>query len=239
MSGGPDGVPAAADGLAQAAVFGEFATVHQGGPAARGVPVRDLCADRSALSRHVATTREVLGERAAVPASRVELRVAASVWFLGLVARLVSAPVGARVLGAGWVRLHPADVLVPDEPGPVTLRPSGVAPSLAAGVLTPVVMPLARATAAAAGVAPRILVGNIASAVAGAAVVIAAVRPELAGTARDRTVEALAEPPLAGAGEVTAAGFVRASCCLLYRVPPGGLCGDCVLRHRSAPASRA
>jgi ferric iron reductase protein FhuF len=30
--------------------------------------------------------------------------------------------------------------------------------------------------------------------------------------------------------------FVRASCCLFYRIPGGGLCGDCVLAHRQTVA---
>jgi len=29
---------------------------------------------------------------------------------------------------------------------------------------------------------------------------------------------------------------VRASCCLFYRIPGGGLCGDCVLAHRQTIA---
>lgn len=39
-----------------------------------------------------------------------------------------------------------------------------------------------------------------------------------------------ASEPLAGAAEFDAAGgYRRRSCCLYYRVPGGGLCGDCVL----------
>ena len=43
-------------------------------------------------------------------------------------------------------------------------------------------------------------------------------------------------PPLAGLGEFveepshpTGVGFARRTCCLFYRVPGGGTCGDCVL----------
>ncbi|WP_083734860.1 (2Fe-2S)-binding protein [Actinomadura sp. CNU-125] len=44
----------------------------------------------------------------------------------------------------------------------------------------------------------------------------------------------LALPPLDGTGELGPAGFVRRSCCLYYRVPPGGgLCGDCALVRTS------
>ncbi|MFD7559857.1 (2Fe-2S)-binding protein, partial [Streptomyces sp. NPDC059835] len=42
---------------------------------------------------------------------------------------------------------------------------------------------------------------------------------------------------LAGTGtfiheEGLGVAFVRRSCCLYYKVPGGGLCGDCVLRTR-------
>jgi hypothetical protein len=40
-------------------------------------------------------------------------------------------------------------------------------------------------------------------------------------------------PPLRGAGRFARPGlFIRRSCCLYYRIPGGGLCGDCVLAHR-------
>ena len=43
---------------------------------------------------------------------------------------------------------------------------------------------------------------------------------------------ALADPLLRGSGTLTACdpGFIRRSCCLYYRTPGGGLCGDCPLK---------
>ncbi|MGW5694872.1 (2Fe-2S)-binding protein, partial [Streptomyces asiaticus] len=40
-------------------------------------------------------------------------------------------------------------------------------------------------------------------------------------------------PPLRDAGTLGTAplGYRRRTCCLYYRVPGGGLCGDCVLRE--------
>jgi hypothetical protein len=42
----------------------------------------------------------------------------------------------------------------------------------------------------------------------------------------------LATSELSGCGDFIGSGFVRNSCCLMYRIPGAGLCGDCVLRTR-------
>jgi ferric iron reductase protein FhuF len=57
--------------------------------------------------------------------------------------------------------------------------------------------------------------------------------PEVAGRA-DALLEALLRSgPLAGTGRRRDDGtFVRRSCCLFYRVPGAGTCGDCVLDDR-------
>ena len=44
--------------------------------------------------------------------------------------------------------------------------------------------------------------------------------------------ELLGRPPLAGTWTSGPGGFLRRNCCLYYRVPGGGLCGDCGLRER-------
>ena len=87
---------------------------------------------------------------------------------------------------------------------------------------------------AAMSVSRTVLRGNVASAVHGAATVIGTARPGLAGRAADLSAALLASPPLAGAGTVTAGGFRRGSCCLIYRAaqpPAGAYCADCVLRR--------
>jgi ferric iron reductase protein FhuF len=85
-------------------------------------------------------------------------------------------------------------------------------------------------------VSEQVLWGNVASALAGAMTMLVEVHPEQADTAA-RLVETLLERgPLAGTGEIFRPEasrpqrfFVRRSCCLFYRVPGGGYCGDCVL----------
>jgi hypothetical protein len=70
--------------------------------------------------------------------------------------------------------------------------------------------------------------GNAASALAGS------LNVGPAGGGRAALVRALlAREPLAGAGSFGADGFVRNNCCLYYRVPGGGMCGDCGLLTKS------
>jgi ferric iron reductase protein FhuF len=43
----------------------------------------------------------------------------------------------------------------------------------------------------------------------------------------------LSTAPMSGTGSLSVGwGFRRRSCCLYYRVPGGGICGDCVLVGR-------
>lgn len=83
---------------------------------------------------------------------------------------------------------------------------------------------------------PLVLRGNIASALAGAAGMLARSFPDRAEIAGQLAAGILALGPLRGAGEFVQPDasqprrfLVRRSCCLYYRVPGGGTCGDCVL----------
>ena len=79
-----------------------------------------------------------------------------------------------------------------------------------------------------------LLRGNSASALTGALGALVRWQPALAGPARELAVQLLGQADLAGAGELTGGrelSFRRNSCCLYYRLPGGGLCGDCCLDH--------
>ncbi|MFH9900620.1 (2Fe-2S)-binding protein [Streptomyces althioticus] len=80
-------------------------------------------------------------------------------------------------------------------------------------------------------VAPRLLDGNSASALAGAAHALLALRPAVRGPLTDLTTELLDTGRLAGTGVLTGPDltFRRRSCCLYYRAPNGSKCGDCGL----------
>jgi ferric iron reductase protein FhuF len=82
----------------------------------------------------------------------------------------------------------------------------------------------------------HVLWGNVASALGGANGMIADVAPAYALTSAEIVEEALSRPPLLGMAKLVRPSpdrarwfLVRRNCCLYYRVPGGGMCGDCVL----------
>ena len=179
----------------------------------------------------LASLTDTVGERLDTD----ERRVAASIMFQGLAARLVS-PVLAG-LGRGIVLdLDPATAAVQtrigDAMGVTCPQPGGwLAPDPDVGLVADVLLeqqlrPLVDAVAADGPVAPSLLWGNVASALVGALTVLGA----SAGSVAARVVRDLLDHgPLAGTGELGAGGFRRRSCCLFYRTPAGGYCGDCAL----------
>lgn len=198
------------------------------------------------LEARVAAVGERLAAAGGRPPGSVEPRVAASVAHLGLAARLISPALAAavlhgKVLASGLTELRWQPVI--GGPVPLSLPDSAVADSPAgpperlAGELSTRLMdgPL-RELAEAMGtfsVSRHILWGNTASALNGAATMIATCRPELAARTRTLTSLLLARPPLRGTATTAGGGaFRRRSCCLIYRAAPdrkGPLCGDCAL----------
>lgn len=163
---------------------------------------------------------------------QVEPRVAASTMSLGLFARLVAPPLGAAALG---VELPPFGLdstywqPVPGGPWPLALTGAPVSPDLSS-LLHDVVLPLASVIGDRFSLSDPIVRGNVASAVFGAVRMIGSARPDLLTEARGLG-RSLLDGPLAGTGDL-GEEFVRSSCCLYYRIPGGGYCGDCVLAHR-------
>ncbi len=149
------------------------------------------------LRARVRETHDALGDG--------PLRAAASVDSLGLFARLAS-PVLAALTATGnapelslttvWWRRA--------VPGPMRLAvtASTSTPSLADALVAPVLVPLVAAYASTFDLSRKVLWGNVASALNGAAV-------QLGRGRRD---------------------YRRSTCCLLYRLERGGMCGDCVLQ---------
>jgi ferric iron reductase protein FhuF len=79
-------------------------------------------------------------------------------------------------------------------------------------------------------VSARILRGNATSAVVAAGRQVARSRPEAAGRAESVVRGLLEAEPMSDTGSLSAGwAFRRRSCCLYYRLPGGGTCGDCVL----------
>ncbi|MFF8970241.1 (2Fe-2S)-binding protein [Streptomyces sp. NPDC014995] len=178
-----------------------------------------------------------------------ETRIAASVAQQGLAARLWSVALGCAALYGELPDLDPRLLLWdPDGSAPddlwlteVRARPADAA-TLADSVLHAHLEPLAEALRTRHRLAPGLLRGNAASALAGAARQLdqwARVhgRTDVRARSRALTAELLAHPLLAATGTLTGTAFRRRSCCLYYRLPGAGVCGDCcfVRPPRSSP----
>lgn len=177
----------------------------------------------------------VVAERIHAP----EPRIAASIAQQGLAARLWSIALGSAVLYGHVPDLDPgllhwdAEASAPDDLWLAEVRPlPGDAATLADTVLHAHLEPLVTALAARHSTAAGLLWGNAGSALAGAARELnrwarARGRTDVATRARALTGELFAHPLLAGTGTFTGSSFRRRSCCLYYRIPGGGVCGDC------------
>ncbi|GES29992.1 (2Fe-2S)-binding protein [Streptomyces angustmyceticus] len=269
----------------QVAVLGPFFAfeTHAAGtqPAAPWRTLREVAREESGVLRErVAAVRASLAARGGRPAEAVELRVAASVAHLGLVARVLSPVLGLTALygpppqpptlddlrwhsglGGAFALSLPRETVTG-----VAARPSRHGSGAGAGagnddgartaapaqdgaaadtegaraaeeLLDGPVRELTDAVAA-FSVSRRVLWGNVASAVHGAAAGIASAAPALARPARTAALLFLHHPRLRDAhtlDDVTGSPnsrFQRRSCCLIYRAAPddaGATCGDCVL----------
>ncbi|MEU6665811.1 (2Fe-2S)-binding protein [Streptomyces sp. NPDC046727] len=202
----------------------------------------------SDVHRNPVTLRvTTVGDRLRTP----EPRVAASIAQQGLAARLWSAALGCAVLYGRLPDLDPrllrwdALAAAPDDLWLTELRPlPGDAATLADTVLHGHLEPLTATLRARYGVAAGLLWGNAGSALAATARELsrwarAHGRTDVAARTRTLTDELFAHPLLNATGIRTGTAFRRRSCCLYYRVPGGGLCGDCCFTRppRSAPRS--
>ena len=236
--------------LADLAALGPYfaVDVHRPGSPVRPPwqPLGELTSSPGALACRIGEVRERLAAAAGCPAAAVEFRVAASIAQLGLCARLLSPALGAAAAGralpvdaaqARWIpvlggpfRLSLADTAIAAEPADTAIAAEPGTAATAALLAGPVTQ-IVRAVEAMA-VSPRVLWGNVASAVNGAATMIAAARPDLAGQAAEAAAALLGHPDLAGTYQGRPVqGFRRRNCCLIYRLSPErpAYCGDCVL----------
>ncbi|MEU6510957.1 (2Fe-2S)-binding protein [Streptomyces sp. NPDC046942] len=197
--------------------------------------------------------RDALSARVAVVAERLrtpEPRVAASIAQQGLAARLWSAALGCAALYGRLPDLDPRRLCwdplgsAPDDLWLTGVRPLPGDPDLVAGVLHRHLEPLGETLRGRYGVAAGLLWGNAGSALAGAARELdrwarANGRRDVADRTRTLTDALFAHPLLRPTGTRTGTAFRRRSCCLYYRVPGGGVCGDCCFTRppRSSPGA--
>ncbi|MEU6329867.1 (2Fe-2S)-binding protein [Streptomyces sp. NPDC047049] len=249
-------------------------------------PLSEVAREESGVLRErVTAVRASLAARSGRPAEAVELRVAASVAHLGLVARVLSPMLGLTALhslrlpsppptlddlrwhsglGGAFPLSLPRETVAAlaagsalrgsgpssDDGAPARIpTPADAGASANADACTSAdadtdtdtvenlldgpVRELVDA-AASFSVSPRILWGNVASAVNGAATGMVSAAPALARPARTAALLFLSRPQLRDTHTLNARNgrFRRRSCCLIYRAAPnasGALCGDCVL----------
>ncbi|MFD5618973.1 (2Fe-2S)-binding protein [Streptomyces yangpuensis] len=220
------------DVLRRLAAVGPFFTVPYGqeppGPGFR--PLTALYGEQ--LGPYVAEVGRRIGSGPGrVAASTAQFGIASRLWSLGLGCAALDGRVPDLAADRVWWRLPEEGSLQLWLPEPAARPVDGLGESVL-GNLALLEAGLRRRY----GVSPTVLRGNAASGLVGALRVLIDRVP--GGAAVEVVSALLAEGgALAGTGtflheEGLGVAFVRRSCCLYYRVPGGGLCGDCVLRTR-------
>lgn len=227
-----------------AARFGPYFTWAARDGAAGWRPLGDLL-DPDELAGRVGVSRDLLAGMAGSRPDEIPERVVASVTFLGLASRLVSPPLAAAAVtgtlpvpdpGRMWWRP------VPGGPIPIAYEETGLrlaapdAAEFARSIVRGLVEPVLEVHRRRFALSGQVLWGNVASALGGAAGMIADAAPEHAASTAALVTAVLDLPPLRGSARLVQPDparprwfLVRANCCLYYRIPGGGTCGDCVL----------
>lgn len=228
--------------LALAAEVGAYFVVDRWSDGDGWRPLSELAERPDVLTERVTTARTMLAGRSRVPVDQIELRATASIVFLGLASRLVSPSFACAVLADRVPDLRLERLWwkpVPGGPWPVASSGSGSVPSgagdladeLDTRILAPIVTPVLEAFAETFALSRQVLWGNVASSLAGALTMLGTARPDRAAAGADLLGHLLETGTLRGTGDVDAVrgSFRRRSCCLFYRMPGAGICGDCVL----------
>ncbi len=230
--------------LAAAAEVGPYFVLDQR-PVDGWLPFTALLDDPAVLAERVAFVRSTIADRAGLAPDQIEERACASIHFLGLASRVLAPALGAAAVAGVVPDVGPDQIgWRPVDGGPVPMSwagPTGhpvttaaqAAARLDAGVLSRVVAPLATRFATSFRLSHQVLRGNAASALAGAAAMLTGSGRNLVLDPAEIVGAAVQSGTLSGTGAFAAPGtspaFVRTNCCLFYRIPGAGLCGDCVL----------
>jgi ferric iron reductase protein FhuF len=235
------------EALSAAATLGPYFAVEHATRPDDWLPLTALTDrdDTTLLNERVAVVRAALARMAGIAAGAVELRAAASIHALALCSRLVAPALGTASLTGTVLAVSPDRVRwspVASGPVPMYLEPAASHASHHPGelaqlihehVIEPSVAPVVEAFAHAFRLSRRVLWGNVASALSGSVTMIGHARPDHADRAREIVAATIDTPRLKGSGAYSEAGaFTRTNCCLYYRIPGGGYCGDCILRQR-------
>jgi len=213
--------------LAELAELGPYFAVGTG-------PVNEDWRSVDQLYTDSALLAEIIG-RVQARMDAAEQRVAASTFFLGFAARLWSIGLGALVGHELLPDLGAAQLLVRESGGqiqlhiehPVAWQGNDLEPMLADMVFDEHLARLSAALRRLGPISDKLLRGNAASALLGAARVFDGNATTGRGWQLARRL--CADERLSDTIRFSKIGYRRTSCCLYYRVPRGGLCGDCSL----------
>jgi hypothetical protein len=183
------------------------------------------------LDSRVQPVRSALALGGNRPEDDVELRVAASVAHLGVVARLLAPAIGAMALGEQGLSLDVADLRWQNQLGGPFPLSTVIRTGRSSVLQGDAVEALTLGFAGTYSLSGQVLWGNVGSAANSAAGLIGAARPELAPRARMAADTLLADHRVDGGQLRSGEDFRRKSCCLLYRLTGDriAVCGDCVL----------
>lgn len=201
-------------------------------PEAPWRPMAELADGSGALRARIDAVRNGLASRIGHDPDLVDLRVAASIAHLGLIARILSPVMAAAACGQLHIAQALDDLWWQDHlGGPFPLSVTARAGSEIAGLGSTVEV-LTQRIIDSTGVSARVLWGNVGSAVNSAARLIATSRPELSDIARGVADIYLTDPRIDDGALRAGPEFTRRSCCLIYRLTDdrSAVCGDCVLR---------
>ncbi|MDJ0379919.1 (2Fe-2S)-binding protein [Streptomyces sp. G-G2] len=220
------------DVLRRLASIGPFFTVPYGKepPGSGFRPLTELYGDR--LGGYVAEVGRRMGTGPGrVAASTAQLGIASRLWSLGLGCAALCGRVPDLAADRVWWRLPDAGSLELWLPEPVDLPQEALGDTVLGNLAA-----LDAGLRSRFALSPRVLRGNTASGLVGALRVLMD-RVPADGAAALASALLAEDGPLGAAGtfvyeEGLGVAFVRRSCCLYYRAPGGGLCGDCVLRTR-------
>jgi hypothetical protein len=150
---------------------------------------------------------------------------------LGLVARLLAPALAATVLAIPGLRFGVPDLWWQDKLGGPYPLSVATTPTPAPANNPSAVYAITMTVADRYRIAPRVLWGNVASAVNSAARLIAAARPDLTTVIYGAADSILADPRIDDGALQAGPHFKRRSCCLIYRLAGTrtAVCGDCIL----------
>ncbi|MBU2663702.1 (2Fe-2S)-binding protein [Actinoplanes bogorensis] len=202
-------------------------------------PLAELL-DPAVVAERVTAGQRVLMRMSGLGADEIGERVVASTIFLGLASRLVSPLLAAAALTGELPAADPARLWwrpVEGGPMPIAYDPLETSTSFSRTAIDQLTAPILETFQARYTLSPQVLWGNVASALGGAAGMIADNASAPAAERAAALVDAaLARPPLLGRATLTRPDparprwfLTRRNCCLYYRIPGGGTCGDCVL----------